>query len=120
MLKTREFARWASREGLTDAALAKASAEVMEGLVDAQLGGAVCKKRIALPGRGKRGSVRTLIAYRDGQRLVYLFGFAKNERDNINPLELAALKRLASHLLSLTDAGIRRAIRAGELQEITP
>lgn len=120
MLKTREFARWAIKEGLTDTVLAEASAEVMAGLVDAQLGGEVCKKRVALPGRGKRGSVRTLIAYRESQRLVYLFGFAKNERDNINTRELAALKRLAGHLLSLTDAGIRRAIKAGELQEITP
>lgn len=120
MLKTKEFARWATKEGLTDQALADTCAEVMAGLVDAQLGGEVCKKRVALPGRGKRGSVRTLIAYRDGQRLVFLFGFAKNERDNINPRELAALKRLAGHLISLTDAGIRRAIRAGELQEIAP
>lgn len=120
MLKTREFARWANREGLTDRALADAAAEVMTGLVDAQLGGEVCKKRVALPGRGKRGSIRTLIAWRSGQRLIDLFGFAKNERDNIDQQELAALKRLAGHLLSLTDAGIRRAIAADALQEIAP
>nr|WP_263469118.1 type II toxin-antitoxin system RelE/ParE family toxin [Stenotrophomonas sp. CFS3442] len=29
------------------------------GLVDADLGGGIFKKRVALPGRGKRGSVRT-------------------------------------------------------------
>jgi hypothetical protein len=32
------------------------------GLIDADLGGGIVKKRIALPGQGKRGSTRTLLA----------------------------------------------------------
>jgi hypothetical protein len=33
-----------------------------QGLIDADLGGGLFKKRIALPGRGKSGGARTLIA----------------------------------------------------------
>ena len=63
ILKTRMFDRWANSEGLTDQVLAGAVSEMEQGLVDATLGGHVYKKRVALPGHGKRGGSRTLIAY---------------------------------------------------------
>ncbi len=62
--KAKAFAKWASREGLDDAALASAVIEMEHGLIDAKLGGQVVKKRVALPGRGKRGSSRTLLAFK--------------------------------------------------------
>ena len=62
ILKTNHFARWMRKSGLTDAALCAAVAEMVAGLVDADLGGGVVKKRVGLPGRGKRG------APRDGDR----------------------------------------------------
>lgn len=61
-LKTRWFARWARREGVTDAALRKAVGEMSHGLVDAVLGGGLVKQRIARPGAGKSGGLRTLLA----------------------------------------------------------
>jgi hypothetical protein len=33
---------------------------MQQGLIDADLGGGVIKKRVPLPGRGKSGSTRTL------------------------------------------------------------
>ncbi len=60
------FAKWASGEGLDDEALASAVIEMEQGLIDARLGGQVVKKRVALPGRGKRGSTRTLIVFKQG------------------------------------------------------
>lgn len=47
------------------------------GLIDADLGGGVYKKRIALPGRGKRGITRTLIATNRANRWIFLTGFEK-------------------------------------------
>ena len=87
-----------------------------DGSIDADLGGGVLKKRIALPGMGKSGGTRTLIATNKGSR--WYFGFEKNERDNIEPDELAALKRLAADLLKLGDNQLDTAIRAGALTEI--
>ncbi|WP_235816936.1 type II toxin-antitoxin system RelE/ParE family toxin [Bordetella ansorpii] len=97
--KTRPFAKWASQEGLTDSALLAAAADIRMGLADAELGGHVIKKRVALPGRGKRGGARTLLAYRRDDRFFFIYGFAKNERDNIDERELQSLKRLSGILL---------------------
>ena len=61
---------------------------MMQGLVDADLGGHVVKKRIALPGRGKRGGARTIVATRMTDRWFFLFGFSKNERSDIDKDEM--------------------------------
>lgn len=66
--KTKAFAKWANGEGLDDDALASAVVEMEQGLIDARLGGHVVKKRVALPGRGKRGGARTLVAFKEDDR----------------------------------------------------
>ena len=77
MFKTRTFARWSRKAGLADAALrAAAVVEMAAGLIDADLGGRVYKKRVRLPGRGKSGGARTLIATDLGDRWFFLFGIA--------------------------------------------
>ncbi len=113
--KTKAFARWARREGLRDDVLTFAVAEMEAGLIDSRLGGSVCKKRIALDGRGKRGSVRTIVAYMKGEKAFFVYGFAKNQRSNVTPKELEALKLLAKAMLSLTPVQIAAAVRTGEL-----
>lgn len=118
VFKTKAFARWARRAGLSDAALCGAVQEMASGRIDADLGGRILKKRVALPGMGKSGSTRTLVATNKGSRWYFVFGFEKNERDNIEPNELAALKRLATDLLKLTDGQLETATRAGALTEI--
>lgn len=62
--KTKVFAKWAVSEGLDDEGLASAVVEMDQGLIDARLGGQVVKKRVALPGRGKRVGTRTLVAFK--------------------------------------------------------
>lgn len=116
--KTKWFHRWAARKSLTDTALQAAVMEMENGPADA-LGGHVYKKRIGLPGRGKRGGVRTLIAFRRGDRAIYLYGYPKNERANISDRELEALQLLTAQLLSYSDTDIEKAISAGELIEVS-
>ena len=89
-----------------------------KGLIDAKLGGQVVKKRVALPGRGKRVSTRTLVAFRQGNKAFFIYGFAKKERTNISDKELRALKMLAKELMSYTTATLTKATKAGELIEI--
>ncbi len=88
------------------------------GLIDATLGGGIIKKRVALPGRGKRGSTRVLIATNHLDRWFFVFGFEKSDRDNINAKELTALKALASDLLRLGVSELSAAVAAKTLQEI--
>jgi hypothetical protein len=99
-------------------ALCAAVQEIAAGLVDADLGGSVLKKRVALPGRGKSGGARLLIATRLAERWFFLFGFAKNERGTIDERELAALQMTAEALLEMDLRSLEMAIQAGELTEI--
>ncbi|MDF1594446.1 MAG: type II toxin-antitoxin system RelE/ParE family toxin, partial [Desulfobacterales bacterium] len=46
--KTRHFARWARKIGLNDSLLESAVLEIQRGLLEADLGGGIVKKRIAL------------------------------------------------------------------------
>jgi hypothetical protein len=88
------------------------------GLNDADLGGHVVKKRVAISGRGKRGGVRTLLAFRVGDKAFFVYGFAKNARANISADELKALKYLAKELLGYSDKDLTKAIEYGALIEV--
>ena len=101
-----------------DDALANAIRQAERGLVAAQLGGGLIKLRIARPGGGKSGGYRTIIAYSAGRRAAFLFGFAKNQRDNLTTVQLADLKMAGRDLLALTEHEINEAVAAGQLQEI--
>ena len=117
--KTRHFQRWMRKTELTDAVLRKAALEMAAGLVDADLAGGVVKKRIGLAGRGKRGGVRTLVATNKGSRWFFVFGFEKNERDNISDDELQALQDFAADWLQRTVAQLDEAVADGALLEIS-
>ena len=103
---------------LTDAALCAAVIEMERGLIDADLGGGVFKKRVGLAGRGKRSGARTLVATNRSGRWFFVFGFEKNDRDNISDDELEALKDIAAQLLDRTDKQINEAIVDETLTEI--
>ena len=74
--------------------------EIKEGLADASLGNHIVKNRTGIRGRGKRGGARTILAYREGKRMFFIYGFTKSERSNINSQKLAALKKPANNLLT--------------------
>lgn len=118
VFKTKGFQKWAAREGLSDEALRAAVTEMEAGLIDADLSGHVAKKRVALPGRGKRGGSRTLVVYQQADKAFFVYGYAKNERANISEKQLKALKLLATQLLGYTNPALVKAIKAGELIEV--
>ena len=118
ILKTRTFNRWLRKTLLTDTALLKAIDEMEQGLVDADLGGNVYKKRVALPGRGKSGSTRTLIATNRQDRWFFMFGFEKNDKENITQAELAYLQEVAQIFLSYSNEELQLAIVQGEFLEV--
>ena len=118
VFKTRWFDRWAAKEELSAQALETAIAEIAQGLIDAQLGGQIVKKRIGVGGRGKSGGIRTIVAFKVSDKAFFLYGFAKNQRDNIDEKELKALKLLASHLLEYDQKALDKALKAQELVEV--
>ena len=118
IFKNKAFHRWAAKEGVSDVDLVQAVEEMEQGLIDANLGGHVYKKRVALAGRGKSGGARTLLAYRVGEKAFFVYGFAKNVRANISVDDLKALKMLARVLLGYSDKGLEKAVVAEALIEV--
>jgi len=118
VFKIKSFARFARREGISDKTLSNAVTEMEKGLNDADLGGGLMKKRISRAGKGKSGGYRTIIAYQAGIRSVFLYGFPKNAKDNLDDLELASLQKLAKIYLLLSDADMGKALNAGEIREV--
>ena len=106
------------KSGLSDSALVDAVSEMVRGLIDADLGGHVVKKRVALIGRGKSGGAKTIVATRLSDRWFFLFGFSKNERANIDKDELKVLQEMAQDLLGFNDQQLADAIFAGEMTEV--
>lgn len=88
------------------------------GLIDADLGGGVVKKRVALPGRGKSGSARTLVATNKGSRWFFVFGFEKNERTNISAKEVEAVQGIAADLFRLSASELDAHVNTEALKEI--
>lgn len=118
VFRTKTFSRWMSKSGLSDADLTQAAREMFVGLIDADLGGHLVKKRVALAGRGKRGGARTIVATKFSDRWFFLFGFGKNEKANISKDELKIFQEVAKDFLEFDEAKLQAAILAGELTEV--
>ena len=114
IFKTRYFSRWMRKTKLMDKVLCAAVSEMEAGLIDADMGGSIVKKRVALPGRGKSGGTRTLVATNKDDRWTFVFGFEKSERAR----ELEALQDIAIDLLGLDSNQLDAHVRNGALQEI--
>lgn len=113
------FARFQRRERIADAALTDAVRAIAEGRIDADLGGGLIKQRIARRGQGRRGGYRVVIAYRHSDRAVFLYGFAKSDRDNMDDDELEEFRRQGRIWLSLNDQRLTEAIADKELREVS-
>ncbi len=118
IFKTKWLVRFARREQVTDDSLREAIARVARGIIDADLGGGIIKQRVARLGQGRSGGHRMLIAYRAGERAVFLYGFAKSERENIGPDELATLREIGAAWLAADAGEIAQALQDKVLQEV--
>jgi hypothetical protein len=95
VLKNRWFEKFARKQEISDAALIEAIERAEAGLIDADLGGGIIKQRVARKGEGKSGGYRTVVAFRSGDRAMFLFGFAKSGRANLSTARLPNSARSA-------------------------
>lgn len=119
VFKTKDFAKWAKKQNVTDKAIKKAVSEMQKGLIYAELGDGLCKQRLARPGQGKRGGHRTLIAFKKDDRAVFVFGFSKKDRENIDEQEEKLYRELATHFLNLTEKQINHMLTEKMLIEVS-
>lgn len=118
MFKTKEFHKWAKKEKVTDDDLLASISELERGLFDGDLGKGLFKKRIAQKGHGKRSSFRTILAYKKGKRVFFLYAFAKNKKANISNVEKAVYQKLAEALMMFSDLEIQKRLENKVLFEI--
>lgn len=118
VFKTKTFARWAGGL-LSDAVLCLAAREVAAGIWDADLGGGVCKKRVAVSGHGKRGSTRVLIAKRSAYSIVFLTGRKKSDAGyDFSLVEVEVARMVAAGFHTLNPDQLDSLVLAGNLEEI--
>ena len=118
ILTRKDFARWQAGEKLPDVALCKAVKEMDSGLIDADLGGFLYKKRVARPGGGKSSGYRTLVSTWIGSRYVFLHGFPKSDKANITQDEKKALQYAGKVFLELSGEALSKALQSGVLVEV--
>jgi hypothetical protein len=117
IFKTRALAKFTRQNGISDASLVAAVENAMRGLIDADLGGHIIKQRVARPGQGKRGGFRMLIGFRS-DLAIFLFGFAKNERENIDDDQLKTLREIVASWFAADEKRIARALADRILIEV--
>ena len=83
VFKSRTFAQFSRKNRITDDDLCAAVEKMLSGIIDADLGGGVFKQRLSRHGQGKSGGFRTIVLLRLDKILMFAYGFAKNERANI-------------------------------------
>ena len=115
---TKEFTRFARRADIDDRELCAAARRAGRGLIDADLGAGLIKQRIPRKGQGRSGGFRTLAAFRQNHRCVFLYGFPKNERDNISDRELAHWRKVSAAFLQMTREKLAELADVDEVREV--
>lgn len=118
IFKLKKFDKFARDEHITDESLAEAITRAESGLIDADLGGGLIKQRVARQGRGRSGGYRMIVGYRVGNRAVFLYGFPKNERDNIADDELKSWQDIGASWLNASDEDIGSNLETGKIVEV--
>ncbi len=67
----------------------------------AELGKGLYKIRIPKLGQGKSGGFRTIIVYKKAEIAIFVYGFAKTDKDNLDKEELKYFKKFAKDLLNI-------------------
>jgi len=117
IFKTKTLAKFTRQHGISDDRLIDAVDRAVRGLVDADLGGQIIKQRVARPGQGRRGGFRMIIGIHS-DRAIFLFAFAKNERENIDEAEMMTLREIVASFLDAAEEKIAQALKDGALIEV--
>ena len=100
-LKTKWFNKWAKKNAVSDNSLLKTINNLSNNLGTVELGGGLYKIRTPKIGHGKSGGFRTIVVFKEDEIVVFVYGFAKTDKDNLDKEELKYFKILAKDLLNI-------------------
>ena len=110
-LKTKWLSRWAKKNRISDNSLLQAIENLELNLSSVSLGGGLFKVRVALSNSGKSSGFRTLIVYKEKSRAIIVYGFAKNEKENLTSSELQVFKALSKDILKQSTKDLEIAVK---------
>lgn len=118
VFKTKWFERFSRKNDINNLMLMEAVNRSESGLIDADLGRGVVKQRIARTGQGKSRGYRTIVILKHGEKYFFVYGFPKNERDNLRLDEEEGFRSMSVYLLSLSDSQLSELLEKGDLVEV--
>jgi hypothetical protein len=120
IFKNKWFHHWCGKEKIADALLVNAARDILEGRVEADLGGGLFKKRLARLGRGKSGVYRVIVGYKNpnSERIIFLYAFAKSKKANLSTNEEAILSTVAESFIKASDAQVDELLKKGSILEV--
>jgi hypothetical protein len=118
VFKTTAFAKFTRKKKIKDVLLCEAVERAERGLIDADLGEGLIKQRIPRPNEGRSGGYRAIIAYQVGDLTLFIYGFSKNDKENIDAAELKDLHELANLVFKTDDDKILELIETEEWIEV--
>ncbi|STX81697.1 Uncharacterized protein conserved in bacteria [Legionella busanensis] len=118
IFKNKWFNKFAKKEKISDKKLCEIVKNLEKGLIDVDYGGGVIKQRLARLNQGKSSGYRCIILFRFNEKTFFVYGFPKNERDNISLDEERAFKDLSEQMFNFTDKEIDKLINTGTLIEV--
>jgi len=113
-LKTKWFSKWSKKNSINDEKLLKSLESISENLGIVDLGGHLYKVRIPREQQGKSGGFRSIVIFKDFDLAIFVYGFSKNEKDNLDKDELKYFKKLAKDLLEIDKKKYEKLIQLGD------
>lgn len=118
IFKNKWFAKFAKKERISDKKLSDMIKDIESGMIDVDYGSGVIKQRLARPNQGKSAGYRCIILFRVKERAFFMYGFPKNERDNISQEDEQVFKDLSQQMFDFSDADIELMLESGVLMEV--
>ncbi len=118
ILSTKWFKKWSEKSNLKNRDLLQAIVNLEDGLSTSNLGNHLFKIRVKRENSGKSSGFRTIVVYQKNDRAIFVYGFGKNERDNIDNSELKYFKKLGNDLLVLDEDQLKQFVEQKILFDI--
>ena len=118
ILSTKWFKKWSKKANLKNQDLLEAIKNLEDRLSTASLGNHLFKVRVKREHGGKSSGFRTIVVYKEHDKAIFLYGFGKNEKENISNSEQQHFKKLGDDLLALNKDQLKQFIEQSILFDI--
>ncbi len=112
------FDRFARKARIGDERLIDAVDRADRQLIYADLGEELIKQAVGRPNKAAINGFRTMIGFRPEFRAFFLYGFPKNDADNITQNALKGFRKVTADFMTLTDDQVEILLASKDLREI--